>query len=99
MQFHLAVLSVWVIGLGDYWLTRELINQVGLRVELNIVARVVASYGGLQLLLCYKVATLAIFTAAVTAIWRRSKKVAMRTARFAVVVSGLLEVWWAIVLS
>jgi len=99
MQLRLSILLVWIIGLGDYWLTSNLIRQVGVQAELNLVARLVVSHGGLSSLLVYKLSLLGVSTSALVALWRRSRIAALRTARLAVAIYGLLGLWWVIALT
>lgn len=96
--FWLGLALVWVVGVWDYELSRQLINASGVDAELNPLARGVAARFGSTSLLAYKAALLGVFTTAAVIAAARSRRVGRQVMHFGVAVHGLLAAWWQVVL-
>ncbi|MGE0480002.1 MAG: hypothetical protein AB7Q17_05965 [Phycisphaerae bacterium] len=96
--FWLGLALVWIVGVWDYELSRQLINASGLDAELNPLARGIAARFGSASLLAYKATLLAVFTTAAVIAAARSRRVGRHVMHFGVAVHGLLAAWWQVVL-
>ncbi len=94
----LGLIFVWLVGIRDWVLSSLLIASAGTEAELNPFAHGLMRFWSADVLLSLKLAALLLLTLATLIALRKHERLAVRTVCFAVLVSGLVEIWWDAVL-
>lgn len=90
----IGLISIWCVGAMDYMLSRQLIERIGTRCEMNALARWMVEHWGPEALLYYKLAALVVFTGICLLARRRNRPLIDRAVGMGIVVYHGLALWW-----
>ena len=96
MMSYTGILFVWFTGFRDLILSQRLVGVMGTGAEMNLVVRALVERFGTGVMLYWKLATLAVFTAAWLLLRRRHKAISQRVIAIGILAYAALGLWWDI---